>query len=851
MKRLIIALIVLLPIASLSAQTASRTPAAPDDRSAPVPVQLASNLAPESPDTKANPRFVKKSEPARIALSEAAPVIDGQLNDAVWQQATVFGDFLQTNPGDNIAPTHPTEFMMAYDSKNLYMAFKIKQDRDKVRATVARRDNIFNDDYVLLYIDTFNDQRQAYVVSFNPLGIQADGTYTEGRGEDYSVDILMESKGVLTEDGFNIEIAIPFKSLRYEAGKNKQWGIHIFRRVKYNNNELNSWMPIKRGLSGSLNQAGHITGLDGIETTRQLEINPSFTLSQTGRRSRHTFNGDGSGRFMNEGIRGEFGMTAKFSLTPTTTLDLAYNPDFAQVEADSPVSTANVRFPIFFPEKRPFFLERIDIFQSGLNLVNTRAIVDPDIAAKLTGRRGKNTFGLMYASDNAPGNYSRDEREDLLICQNERFQDPSTVCGTERFMDQNADIGVLRFKRDIGREHNLGMFATTYNFVDRHNHTAGLDGRFKLTPKVVAEFQVVGTHSRRNFYDPDLDKSLYRTGNGLGYRVYVDVSGRNLYMNFLASGRSRDYRADVGFTDRVDTNYLGSFIQYQTERDAKKTIIFKRFFNATNIRYDWSGRSQYFISESQGMLALQRQTFVGVGYQRGYERVFEHEFGRRRTADRTGAFFGPNSERSAHYNTAYGFIETTPVKQFFGLLFVDYTAGQMDFDFGAGPDFPRVSTPYLQYQSECAAAGPGDCRALAVPGQDPGPGDQLTVEVVARYQPTTAFQTQLNYNKRRLVRNDSGEVAFDENVFSSRSTYQFTRDIFARLRLDYSNINKRIRPQLVLGWTPSPGTALYAGYTDDVSYNSYNPFTGAYEPGFRGNGRSFFIKASYLFKKSF
>lgn len=848
MKAIILTLFVLLPAAWAPAQTASRTPDGPSDV-APVPVQVASNLVPASPDTKTNPRFVKKNEPARMVLAEAAPVIDGQLNDPIWQQAAVFGDFLQTNPGDNIAPTHPTEFLMAYDSKNLYMAFRIKQDRDKVRATVARRDNIFNDDYVLLYIDTFNDQRQAYVVSFNPLGIQADGTFTEGRGEDYSVDIVMESKGVLTEDGFNIEVAIPFKSLRYEAGKNKQWGIHIFRRVKYNNNELNSWMPIKRGLSGSLNQAGHITGLEGIETTRQLEINPSFTVSQTGRRSRHTFDGDPAGRFVNEGIRGEFGLTAKFGLTPTTTLDFAYNPDFAQVEADAPVSTANVRFPIFFPEKRPFFLERIDIFQSGLNLVNTRAIVDPDIAAKLTGRSGKNTFGLMYASDNAPGNYSEDERESLLICQRERVANPFKQCGVERLVDRNADIGVLRLKRDIGRQHNIGMFATTYNFVDKHNHTAGVDGRIKLNPKAYADFQVVGTHSRRHFYDPDQDNDIYRTGNGVGYRAYLDISGRNLYMNYLATGRSRDYRADVGFTERVDTNYLGSFIQYQTERDAKKAIIYKRFFNATNIRYDWTGRSQYFISESQGMLALQMQTYVGLGYQRGYERVFEHEFGARRNANREGAFSGTDSERSAHYNTVYWFVETTPVKQFFGLFFVDYTSGQMDYDFGAGRNFPRVSAAYQAYQN-CLAIT--TCPRTTAPGLDPGPGDQLSVEIVGRYQPTTAFQTQVNYNKRRLVRHDTGLVAFDENVFSSRSTYQFNRDIFARLRVDYSNISKRLRPQLVVGWTPSPGTALYAGYSDDFTYNGYNPYTSAlYEPGLRSNGRQFFIKASYLFKKSF
>ena len=325
-----------------------------------------------------------------IPIFEAAPAIDGQFNDAVWQNAAALRRFSANAAGrQHQAFASRPKFMMGYDAKNLYIAFRIMQDRNTVRATVARRDNIFDDDYVGMYLDTFNDQRQAYALFFNPLGIQADGTFTEGRGEDYSVDLVMESKGVLTEDGFTIEVAIPFKSLRYEAGKDKQWGLQLFRRIKYNNNELNSWMPNNRSISGSLNQAGHITGLEGIETTRQLEINPSFTLSESGRRTRFTFDNDPNGRFVNDGLKGEFGMTAKFSLTPTITLDFAYNPDFAQVEADAPVSTANLRFPIFFAEKRPFFLESIDIFQSGLNVVNTRAIVDPDIAAKLTGRREK------------------------------------------------------------------------------------------------------------------------------------------------------------------------------------------------------------------------------------------------------------------------------------------------------------------------------------------------------------------------------------------------------------------------------------------------------------------------------
>ena len=160
----------------------------------------------------------------------------------------------------------------------------------------------------------------------------------------------------------------------------------------------------------------------------------------------------------------------------------------------------------------------------------------------------------------------------------------------------------------------------------------------------------------------------------------------------------------------------------------------------------------------------------------------------------------------------------------------------MDYDFGPG-DFPRVS------------------RDAVLLGQnapfDPGPGHQLLMEINARYQPTTAFQTQLDYTKIRLKRNDTGLVAFDDNIFSSRSTYQFSRYLWARLRMDYSTLSKRVRPQLVLGWTPSPGKAIYVGYTDDVNYNGRNPYTRLRETGFHGNGRTFFIKMSYLFKKSF
>src|SRR5687768_2370816 len=161
----------------------------------------------------------EKTKPIVIPRFEKPPAIDGKLDEEVWQKAAVLKDFYQIQPGDNVPPSRPTEVLLGFDPQFLYIAFKATDEPDKVRATVAKRDNIFNDDYVGFYLDTFNDKRKAFEAFFNPFGIQGDGVLTEGRGEDFSVDLLMESKGIVHETGFDVEIAIPFKSLRFEDRK--------------------------------------------------------------------------------------------------------------------------------------------------------------------------------------------------------------------------------------------------------------------------------------------------------------------------------------------------------------------------------------------------------------------------------------------------------------------------------------------------------------------------------------------------------------------------------------------------------------------------------------------------------
>jgi hypothetical protein len=200
----------------------------------------------------------------------------------------------------------------------------------------------------------------------------------------------------------------------------------------------------------------------------------------------------------------------------------------------------------------------------------------------------------------------------------------------------------------------------------------------------------------------------------------------------------------------------------------------------------------------------------------------------------------------------YFFAGSTPIKKVDFNVFMNRVAGSLDFDFGAGPLYPRVSPPAIaarnaQAAELCGLTPPPVCNAP----QDPGPGAFFHIDGGVNYRPSTPLNLSLSFTKERLRRYDTKLLAFDDNIVSLRATYQFTRFVFARGRLDYDSIASNVRGQFLFGWTPNPGTAFYVGYNDDINRNGFNPFTGQVEPGLRRNGRTFFIKMSYLFRRSF
>ncbi|HYP53823.1 MAG TPA: DUF5916 domain-containing protein, partial [Pyrinomonadaceae bacterium] len=728
----------------------------------------------------------EKRNPVQMKRFDKPPTIDGKLDEDVWKQAAVFRDFIQNRPGDLLPPSKQTEVLMGYDSRHLYIAFRAFDEPDKVRSTVAKRDAVFDDDWVGVVLDTFNDRRRAYELFFNPLGVQADAILTEGVNEDLSVDIVMESKGSLTPEGYVVEVAVPFKSLRYVAGKDKFWGIHLIRAIKRFNDERSSWMPLSRDISGYLIQAGRINGLEGLSNERTLEVIPSIALSQTGRRINRPVPGappsaalSPDGRFLNKPIEFDPGVSVKFGITPQMTLDFTYNPDFAQVEADATVVTANQRFPIFFEEKRPFFLEGKEIFETLISAVHTRTIVDPDYAAKLTGKQGRNTFGLLVASDDNPGFLSDDELTFLGETEN-RFDlspdDQSRRDSLLKIFERNATVGILRLKRDVGKENHVGFLGTTYNFVDRYNHVGGFDTRFRLNKTTTFIAQVMGSVTHQPFFYAEEGGTFDRRETGMVYGAFLNMNGRNWGYELGSVGRSRFFRAHLGFNRRFNTHNPTAFFRYQSNDKPKAFLVRWRVYNFTGLNFDWTGRGQRFVNESQLQMNFHRQSYVGIGYERGFERVYEDEFGTSRDAPcataadpdaRCGSAFFGRPERRADRNSVYLFGGTVPNKQWSASFFTAMNWGVFDFDFGSGsPRYPRVSP---------AALALGQGAPL-----DPGAGDEWFFESSLTYKPTDPLNLSLFYTKDRLRRHDTDRLAFDDNIFSLRGTYQFTRFWFAR-----------------------------------------------------------------------
>ncbi len=468
-----------------------------------------------------------------VRASSGPVVVDGRLDDEAWQGATRIPLVYETTPGENTPARVATTLLLTYDTHNLYAAFQAADPEPAaIVAHLSDRDTIFHDDIVGIILDPFNDERRAFEFFVNPLGVQSD-IFFDGvtDNENESWDAIWDSAGRITETGFEVEMAIPFSSLRFPASQGEQtWGLDAVRWQPRDLARRTASQPRDRNIACHLCQLSKVTGFAGISPGRNLEIAPTVTANRTDRRESFP-----AGPLASGSVDSEAGLSLRWGITPNVNLNVAVNPDFSQVEADSAQLGVNEQFALFFAEKRPFFLEGADFFASDLDAVFTRNVADPSWGVKLTGKAGKNAFGLFAAEDQVTN---------LLL--------PGSESSSSASLDIGSKDAVLRYRRDLGERSSLGFLATHRDGGDFSSSLAGVDAVFRPTGADRIGLQWLSSRTRypeavsREFDQPD--EPLDDWAGRLAY----DHMGRDwrAYASYTSLGR--DFRADMGFLPQVD-----------------------------------------------------------------------------------------------------------------------------------------------------------------------------------------------------------------------------------------------------------------------------------------------------------
>ena len=465
-------------------------------------------------------------QPLRVATP---PAIDGRLDDEAWRDAPSVTGFKTFIPDFGREPGQQTIATMAYDAENLYFAFKcLDREPDKIKASVAARDTIRADDFICINLDTFNDQQSLYAFYVNPLGIQTDSRFASGK-EDFSVDFVWASAGRLDDEGYTVELRVPFKSIRYAGKKRVEMSIFFERRIA-RSSEHSSYPPLDPARGYFFLTQMMPLELHDIKNYTLLELLPAFTYGQDYVHE--------EGTLLRDPAESDLSLTAKYGLTSQLILDATWNPDYSQIEADAGQVDVNLRYDLFFPEKRPFFLEGSEMFNLAgptevgplAAAVHTRTIIDPLLGFKLSGKVAKkDTLAVLAALDESPAS--------------DPFYEPGD--------DKYASFGVLRYKRAVGSDGYLGAVYTGRSFGGGGNHVAGADGLLRLSKSSVVGFHGLGSWTKDT---PGAD-----TARGAALAADYLYDTRDLGLDVGLYHVSNDFRTDIGYLTRQGvTGLFGS-----------------------------------------------------------------------------------------------------------------------------------------------------------------------------------------------------------------------------------------------------------------------------------------------------
>ncbi len=746
---------------------------------------------------------------------EARIRVDGRMDDAAWSQGALLTGFTQFDPVEGVPASQRTEVRVLMTGDAIFFGILAYDNEEGgVRATLTKRDGYGrSDDYVRILLDTFDDQRRAYVFQVNPLGVQGDGLWIEGseggrNPVDWNPDFLWESAGRVTENGYAAEVRIPLKSLRFPDRPVQDWGLQVIRRIQRNGYEA-AWAPLSGESANRLAQSGKIRNLRGLDPGRFMEVNPVMTASRAG-----AWNSEVE-RFQRGAASGDFGMNLAYGITTNLTLDATYNPDFSQVESDAGQVTVNERFALYLPEKRPFFLEGTDVFSLPRRLVYTRSIVNPVGAAKLSGKVG--SLSLAYVG----------ARDDVST------EGPSPT------------VNLLRLKRDLGASGNLGLVYTDRTLGgESFNRVLGLDGHFVLGGRYSVDLLAAGSA------DGERGEG---TEWGSLFLASFSRASRSMSLSGSFEDVGEDFRARSGFIRRIGTTRLQGRWGY-TWRGGRGALVeswgpsleLQGFWNRDDF---WAGRGPEeselevdFRSSFRGNMGVSlrysRSSFDFA--QEEYQRVFLIS-----APPGEGAGGTPGLRPFAPDGGLFSGLDAVRLRGWVNRL------ERVRFSGGAGwretPIFDGSGVP-----ADLAYRWDGDLEVTLYP--------------------SGSMQAKVGFRHVTLFRQRDGSRYSTATIPRLQARYQFTRALFVRAIGEYSSQTRgdlqdpatgrvlayceeeacELREgsdrfdfslEGLLGYEPSPGTVVFLGYSrqmrDQCAFRFRQVTT-------RADG--LFLKVSYRFR---
>jgi hypothetical protein len=459
---------------------------------------------------------------------QRGPELTGRLSDPLWLLAPPITLAYEIDPAENTPPAEPTTVKILYDHQQIYFGFDCHDSHpERIRAQIADRDRIFDDDFVIVFLDTYAHGQRAYELAVNPYGIQADLLNMAGP-EDENFDAVWHSAASLNDSGWTAELAIPFKSLSFPARPEQEWMLMLGRVYPRESRHIYSWTPYDRNFPSLIAQAGMLTGLRGIESTRSLDFLPYVIGTQSGELNDQE---DPSSGFANQDIHGKLGGGVRYTPTPDISLEGVVNPDFSQVEADAGQVSVNTTFALFYPEKRPFFLVGGDAFQTRITAFYSRMINNPLAAAKVSARTGDLSLSYLAAADrNTPFIVPEEEKSEFIES------------------DLRSLSNILRTRYDFGKQSFLGAIFTARNLPGARNFVGGIDWNYLFFENWSFGGQYLHS-ATREVNDPSLLDDTTRLGRGGPSAAFDGESFAGDALQLTLSREAREHSTSISYRD--------------------------------------------------------------------------------------------------------------------------------------------------------------------------------------------------------------------------------------------------------------------------------------------------------------